>query len=120
MDIFEAVRNGYIQRIQELLNEGVNINSQDYQEASPLHRIHKDAPPFLIIQGDADTLVCAPEAAYFAARLKDTSKESVCYVELEGAQHAFDIFVSLRSEHCKHAVQKYLSYLHDQYLSKKQ
>lgn len=91
-----------------------------YQQASPLHRIHEDAPPFLIIQGDSDTLVSAPEAAYFAARLRDTSKKSVCYVEIEGAQHAFDIFVSLRSEHCKHGVQKFLSYLHDQYLAKNQ
>ncbi len=92
-------------------------NEEKYQQASPMHRIHEDAPPFLVIQGDADTLVCGPEATHFAARLKDVSRQSVCYVEIERAQHAFDIFISLRSEHCKHGVQKYLAYLHSQYLA---
>ena len=93
-------------------------NLEEFKQASPMHRINEDAPPFLVIQGDADTLVSGPEAAFFAANLGDVSKSSVCYVELEGAQHAFDVFVSLRSEHCKHGVHKYLSYIHSQYLAK--
>jgi acetyl esterase/lipase len=93
-------------------------NLDVFRLASPVHRIHENAPPFLVIQGDADTLVCGPEAAYFAAHLADVSRESVCYVEIEGAQHAFDVFVSLRSEHCKHGVHKYLTYIHSQYLAK--
>lgn len=92
-------------------------NEEAYRKASPINRIHKDAPPFLIIQGDSDTLVSAPEAAYFASELDAISEQHVCYVELEGAQHAFDIFISSRSEHCKHGVNKYLSYVHAQYLA---
>jgi acetyl esterase/lipase len=112
--------NGLIGMLQKsVFKKPLKGNEEEYRQASPVHRIHEDAPPFLIIQGDADTLVSGPEAAYFAAHLDDVSKESVCYVELEGAQHAFDIFISLRSEHCKHGVQKYLAYLHSEYLKAK-
>ncbi len=104
---------------KSVLKKPFKGNEELYYQASPIHRIHVNAPPFLVIQGDCDTLVSAPEAALFAAKLADVSRESVCYVELEGAQHAFDIFVSLRSEHCKHGVHRYLSYLHSQYLQGK-
>lgn len=109
--------NGLISHVRKsVLKKPFNGNEDFYFKASPMHRIHENAPPFLVIQGDCDTLVSVPEAAHFAAKLADTSNESVCYVELEGAQHAFDIFVSLRSEHCKHGVHAYVSYLHSQYL----
>lgn len=103
---------------KSIFKKPVKGNEEEYRQASPIHRIHENAPPFLVIQGDADTLVSGPEAAYFAAKLADISKQSVCYVELEGAQHAFDIFITLRSEHCKHGVHKYLSYVHALYLAK--
>ncbi len=112
--------NGLTGMLQKsIFKKPIKGNEELYRQASPIHRIHKDAPPFMVIQGDADTLVSGPEAAYFAAHLADVSSQPVCYVELEGAQHAFDIFVCLRSEYCKFGVQKYLSYLHQQYLAKK-
>lgn len=111
---------GLIGMLQKsIFKKRLKEHEEEFRQASPIHRIHENAPPFLVIQGDADTLVSGPEASYFAARLADVSKQPVCYVELEGAQHAFDIFVSLRSEHCKHGVHKYLSYVHGQYLAKK-
>ncbi len=110
--------NGVQQFVQKsVFKKRVEEDEEFFKQASPIHRIHADAPPFLVIQGDADTLVCGPEAARFASDLKAASKQSVCYVELEGAQHAFDIFVSLRSEHCKHGVHKYLSYVHSRCLA---
>jgi len=103
--------------LQELLQKYVFKKSivdfeEEFKEASPIHRLHKDAPPFLVIQGDSDNVVSFPEAPVFANELSRVSNESVCYVELQGAQHAFDIFISLRSEQCKHAVHKYLSYMY--------
>ncbi len=86
-------------------------NLEAYREVSPRFRIHEDAPPFLIIHGDKDTLVPVKEARSFAARLREVSKQPVAYAEIEGAQHAFDMFPSVRSEHVKHGVEKFLGWL---------
>jgi len=37
-------------------------------------------------------------------------------VELKGAQHAFDVFPSLRSEYVKFGVEKFLAWTYSQYL----
>jgi acetyl esterase/lipase len=64
---------------------------------SPVERVNEDAPPFLIIQGSLDVLVPAEGARTFARKLRAVSSQPVLYVELEGAQHAFDVFVSPRT-----------------------
>ena len=81
-----------------------------------LFRIHKNAPPFLIIQGDKDTLVPVEEARVFSENLKAVSSNSVSYAEISGAQHAFDVFPSLRSEHVKQGIEKFLFLLYSDYL----
>jgi acetyl esterase/lipase len=86
-------------------------NLAAYEAVSPAFRIHAGAPPFLIIHGDKDSLVPVQEARSFAARLKQSSKQPVAYAEIQGAQHAFDMFPSLRSEHVKHGVEKFLAWL---------
>lgn len=84
----------------------------EYEEASPLFRAGPDAPPFFIIHGDMDSLVPVEEARDFAAKLNATSKQPVVYAEIEGAQHAFDMFPSLRSEHTKNSVERFLAYVY--------
>jgi acetyl esterase/lipase len=79
-----------------------------FTEASPLDRIHPDAPPFLIIHGDRDTLAPLADARLFAERLRAVSKAPVVYAELRGAQHAFDIFISPRSAPVIEAVERFL------------
>lgn len=92
-------------------------NEKEYEQASPLFRTHKDAPPFLIIHGDKDTLVPVEEARVFSEKLKAVSSNSVSYAEISGAQHAFDIFPSLRSEHVKHGIEEFLFLLYSDYLA---
>ena len=91
-------------------------NEDIYRQASPLFRINADAPPFLIIHGDSDSLVPVEEARDFARQLKACSASPVAYAEISGAQHAFDMFPSLRSENVKHGVEKYLGWLYTRYL----
>ncbi len=91
-------------------------NEEAYEQVSPLYRICKDAPPFLIIHGDKDTLVPVEEARVFAHELRDISKNTVSYAEISGAQHAFDIFPSVRSEHVKYGVEKFLAITYSHYL----
>ena len=86
-------------------------NIDAFEQVSPRFRIHKDAPPFLIIHGDKDSLVPVKEARSFFRSLKEVSKQPVAYAEIKGAQHAFDMFPSVRSEHVKHGVEKFLCWL---------
>ncbi len=76
--------------------------------ASPLSHIRADAPPFFIVHGRYDSLVNVAEAREFARRLRETSSSVVAYAELPGAQHAFDVFASIRSAHVIRAVERFL------------
>ena len=71
---------------------------RDYLAASPLARLHADAPPFLVVHGTNDSLIPVAEAREFVRRLRDVSSNPVGYAELRGAQHAFEIFHSIRTE----------------------
>jgi acetyl esterase/lipase len=68
-----------------------------YDKASPLSRIHPEAPPFFVIHGDRDTLVPVADARHFVTALRETMRAPVLYAEIPGAQHAFEIFPSLRA-----------------------
>ncbi len=70
---------------------------EKFREASPIDRIHADVPPFLVVQGDRDTLAPVQEARAFVGRLREVSQAPVLYMELPGAQHIFDLFYSYRS-----------------------
>jgi len=85
---------------------------EKFRRASPVERIHADAPPFFVIHGDRDTLAPVEEARQFAAELRKVSRSPVIYAELGGAQHAFDIFCSPRTAHMLVAVLKFLDATH--------
>lgn len=69
----------------------------DYYAASPYSKVNEDAPPFFIVHGANDSLIPVPESRAFVERLRSVSRNPVAYAELTGAQHAFDVFASLRS-----------------------
>jgi acetyl esterase/lipase len=82
----------------------------DYRAASPLFRVTADAPPFFVLHGSNDTLVPVADARAFVAKLRDVSKNPVAYAEIRGAQHAFDIFPSIRSAHVVRGVERFLEW----------
>jgi acetyl esterase/lipase len=75
---------------------------------NPIDRIHGQAPPFLVIQGTHDTLVFVEEGREFVRALREKSSAPVAYLEMLGAQHAFDVFHSPRSRHAVLAVAAFL------------
>ncbi|MGH3517005.1 MAG: alpha/beta hydrolase fold domain-containing protein, partial [Haloechinothrix sp.] len=81
-----------------------------YVAASPLSRITEDAPPFFVIHGKHDSLIPVSDAREFVRRLRATSRQPVAYAEISGAQHAFDIFPSIRSAHVVRGVQRFLEW----------
>jgi acetyl esterase/lipase len=80
-----------------------------FRRASPMDRVHPDAPPFLIVHGDRDTLAPVEDARVFAQSLAETSNAPVMYAELRGAQHAFDIFASPRTARMLDGTLRFLS-----------
>jgi len=79
-----------------------------FEKASPLLRITPDAPDFFVLHGKHDTLVHVEQARKFVDRLREVGHSSVVYAELPGAQHAFDVFRSVRCGHAIRAVDRYL------------
>ncbi len=80
-----------------------------YRAASPTHRVHADAPPFLVLHGDRDTLVPVGDARTFVRELRAVSPEPVVYAELAGAEHAFDILPSLRTARVVETIERFLA-----------
>jgi acetyl esterase/lipase len=74
---------------------------------SPADRARADAPPFLIVHGDHDTIAPAAEARRCAEALREVSTQPVVYAELPGAQHGFDLFHSPRFEAVVNAVEAF-------------
>ncbi|QIK76705.1 alpha/beta hydrolase [Nocardioides piscis] len=81
-----------------------------FEAASPILRVDGDEPDFFILHGEADTLVDVGQARAFVEKLRKVSKKTVVYAELPGAQHAFDIFPSIRSAHVVRAIERYLGW----------
>jgi acetyl esterase/lipase len=79
-----------------------------FEQASPLYRVHADAPPFLVVHGSNDTLVPVAEARRFVEALRAVSHAPVLYAELPYTQHAFDVLVSRRSAHAVAATVRFL------------
>jgi acetyl esterase/lipase len=78
------------------------------RSATPITLCHADAPPFFVIHGAHDSLVDVAEARELVNQLREISKSKVVYAELPGAQHAFDVFASIRSAHVIRAVERFL------------
>ncbi|MCH7708421.1 MAG: alpha/beta hydrolase, partial [Myxococcales bacterium] len=62
-----------------------------------------------------DSLASVEEARHFAQALQQVSKEPVCYAEIPGAQHAFEIFHGLRTSMVVQAVDRFLAWNHSRY-----
>ncbi len=86
-----------------------------FVQASPLHHVRSDAPPFLIIHGTHDSMAPTAVAREFAATLRGVSAAPVAYAELPGAQHAFDIFHSVRTHHVIRGIHRFVAYVIEQH-----
>jgi acetyl esterase/lipase len=92
-------------------------NEEIFRQASPMHRVHADAPPFFVVHGDCDSLTSFEEARAFVAKLRETSRSPVAYAEIPGAQHAFEIFHTPRTPGVLRAVERFLVQVHGQHLA---
>ena len=91
----------------------------EWRKASPQFRVREDAPPFFVLHGRHDSLVPVAEARQFVEKLREVSRNPVVYAELPGAQHAFDMFPSLRAGHVIRGVERFLDYVYSGHLSRR-
>ena len=64
-------------------------------------------PPMLVVHGEKDTSIPAPDVRAFAERARAVSNHPVIYAELPGARHDFDLFESIRSAAVNQAVDQF-------------
>ena len=80
-----------------------------WEQASTISHVGPHAPPFFVLHGTNDALVPVEQARTFVDELRKTSTQPVVYAELAGAQHAFEIFPSVRANAAAHAVERFLA-----------
>lgn len=85
-------------------------NPDLWDQMSPIARITPDAPPMMVLHGTHDSLVPVAEGRVFAQRLREVSQQPVAYVEMPGAEHAWEIISSLRTEHTVDGVHRFLEW----------
>ncbi len=104
-------------RFMEFLERVVVQRSQAqcpevFRHASPLARVTAAAPPFLVIHGSRDAIIPVAEARTFVDRLRAVATSTVCYAELPGAGHGFDLVDAARTGPVVHAISLFLDHVH--------
>lgn len=82
----------------------------DDPASNPAGLAGPDSPPMFLIQGTNDTDLPAGMPPRWAASLRSGSGSPVAYAELPGAQHAFDLFASVRARASADAVEAFLAW----------
>ncbi len=101
---------------QRIMKGSLEEIPEAWDRASPITRVSEDAPPLFAIHGDSDTLVPVLEARNFVSALSEKTRAPLAYAELGGAQHAFELFPSVRTLHSVNAVHRFLAFVYSDYL----
>jgi acetyl esterase/lipase len=88
-----------------------------FLEASPIAHVGPHAPPFLVVHGAGDSLVPIAEARAFVEALRHASTAPVPFIEIPGAQHAFEVFPSVRTLYLLRGLQRFCVHVHRAYLA---
>ena len=83
-----------------------------FRAASPVDRVHKGAPPFLVVHGSRDSLIPVGEARAFVHKLRSVSAAKVGFVELPGVGHGFDLTDAARTGAVVAATGRFLRQVH--------
>jgi acetyl esterase/lipase len=83
-----------------------------FRKASPIARVHPEAPPFLVMHGTGDSVIPVAQARSFVERLTEVSRSVVSYVELPGAGHGFDMTDGARTGAAATAIGLFCNHIH--------
>jgi acetyl esterase/lipase len=82
-----------------------------WRAASPVWRLHADAPPMFVVHGDRDEIVSVGQARQFVEAARPLARFG--YAELPYAHHAFDIVPSARTRATEYAIGQFLDTVRD-------
>jgi acetyl esterase/lipase len=88
-----------------------------WRRASPISWVGPTTPPIMLVHGTNDSLVPVDGARRMAGALRRSSSQPVVYAELPLAQHAFDIYASLRTRYTVRAIERFLAYVRAGHIS---
>lgn len=100
----------FLERV--VVKRSIDRHPEVFRDASPIARVHTNAPPFLVIHGSRDTVIPVAQARSFVERLRAVSRSLVAYVELPGAGHGFDLLDGARTGPMAHAIALFLNQVH--------
>jgi len=104
---------GFVERV--VIKKRVDEDPEAFEKASPISWVHEGAPPFMVVHGTHDSLAPVKGARALTESLRSVSRAPVVYAELPGAQHAFEVFHSMRTEHAVEGVTRFLNVMHAAY-----
>jgi len=105
-----AFRNLLLERI--VMKRRFADAPEEFDKASPRWRVGDHAPPFMILHGTGDSLAPFAAAQRFRDELRRVTHAPVVWVELPGAQHAFEVFPSLRAAAAVRGVEQFCDAIH--------
>jgi acetyl esterase/lipase len=97
---------------QVVVKRSLRRHREIFRKASPIARVHPDAPPFLVIHGSGDSVIPVAQARSFVERLRSVSRSVVGYLELPGAGHGFDMTDGARTGSVATAIGLFLNQIH--------
>jgi acetyl esterase/lipase len=104
----------FLERV--VVKKRLSRHPEVFRNASPIARVRPDAPPFLVVHGAADTVIPVAQARAFVEQLRGTSRSTVGYLELPGAQHGFDMTDGARTRCVSTVIGLFLNEIHRSYL----
>ncbi len=97
----------FLQRV--VVKKSIARHPEVFRDASPIARVHRNAPPFLVIHGSKDSVIPVEQARSFVDRLRAVSHSMVGYLELPGAGHGYDLIDGERAGAAAHAASLFLN-----------
>lgn len=100
----------FLERV--VVRKSIGRHPEVFRDASPIARVHRNAPPFLVIHGSKDSVIPVEQARSFVERLRAVSHSVVGYLELPGAGHGFDLVDGERAGVAAHATLLFLNQIY--------
>jgi acetyl esterase/lipase len=97
----------FLERV--VVRKSIARHPEVFRDASPIARVHRNAPPFLVIHGSKDSVIPVEQARSFVERLRAASHSKVGYLELPGAGHGYDLLDGERAGAAAHAMSLFLN-----------
>jgi acetyl esterase/lipase len=97
----------FLERV--VVRKSITRHPEVFRDASPIARVHRNAPPFFVIHGSKDSVIPVEQARSFVERLRSVSHSMVGYLELPGAGHGYDLIDGERAGAAAHAASLFLN-----------